>query len=328
MSTCNLSLRRSERRQAGREPMMEALEPRQLLNGYTGWIGDRVWMDDNCNGIQDYGESGVPGVTVNLLACDSTTPLETMQTDADGLYLFHVNAGDYRVQFVLPSGFAFSPINAPGSDDANDSDANVMTGITVCTQLEAGEVDRTWDAGLCAETPGDISTGTIGFWRNKNGQNLILSLNGSTQSTALGDWLASNFPKLYWRLEGATNSQVATFYKNTFEGAFNNTPGYKLVNQIMAVALAVYVTDSDLAGNAAVKYGFEVTSAGFANATWNVGDNGEPFGVPDNSDQTIWFLLQQANDHVVGGLLWGGDHTLRSMANDVFTAINEFGDRD
>ncbi len=29
-------------------------------------IGDRVWFDTNRNGIQDAGETGVPGVTVTL----------------------------------------------------------------------------------------------------------------------------------------------------------------------------------------------------------------------------------------------------------------------
>src|SRR5690606_25987911 len=30
-------------------------------------IGDRVWLDSNNNGVQDGGESGFPGITVNLL---------------------------------------------------------------------------------------------------------------------------------------------------------------------------------------------------------------------------------------------------------------------
>ena len=40
-------------------------------------------------------------------------------------------------------------------------------------------------------------TATIGFWHNKNGQALIKSLNGSSSSTQLGNWLAATFPQVY-----------------------------------------------------------------------------------------------------------------------------------
>ncbi len=33
----------------------------------TGSVGDRVWNDTNGNGVQDAGETGINGVTVQLL---------------------------------------------------------------------------------------------------------------------------------------------------------------------------------------------------------------------------------------------------------------------
>ena len=51
-----------------------------------------------------------------------------------------------------------------GTNDATDSDANTTTGRTVCTTLDSGEEDLTWDAGMyCIPASG---TGTPGYWKN------------------------------------------------------------------------------------------------------------------------------------------------------------------
>ena len=110
-------------------------------------LGDFVWNDTNANGIQDAGEPGIPGVTVELMDCKGKV-LATTTTDAKGLYLFSgLNSGDYNVHFVMPGGYVLSPMDQ-GSDDAKDSDVNSATGQTLCTTLAPGENDLTWDAGL------------------------------------------------------------------------------------------------------------------------------------------------------------------------------------
>lgn len=53
-----------------------------------GKIGDTVWRDWNGNGVQDTGEPGFSGVTVQLFAADGTTLLRTVTTDANGCYYF------------------------------------------------------------------------------------------------------------------------------------------------------------------------------------------------------------------------------------------------
>jgi hypothetical protein len=74
--------------------------------------------------------------------------LGSMATDADGKYMFcELEPGSYNVKFMLPAGYMFSPQDQ-GSDDAVDSDADTQTGMTVCTTLEPGENDMTWDAGI------------------------------------------------------------------------------------------------------------------------------------------------------------------------------------
>ncbi|WP_322494448.1 SdrD B-like domain-containing protein, partial [Chloroflexus sp.] len=128
-------------------------------------LGDRVWFDTNNNGIQDAGEPGVPGVTVELLdgsgnpidsdpATPGVQPTITV-TDGAGRYGFTgLNAGTYQVRFSgLPSGYSFTTPDQ-GANDALDSDADA-TGLTPVITLAANQTDLRWDAGLVA-TPASL----------------------------------------------------------------------------------------------------------------------------------------------------------------------------
>jgi choice-of-anchor A domain-containing protein/uncharacterized repeat protein (TIGR01451 family) len=109
-------------------------------------LGNRVWEDKNKNGIQDEAEQGVAGVTVKLFDCNENL-LSTKLTDSQGYYLFdNLEAGQYHVKFELPTGYVFTSKDA--GLDWIDSDADVITGISICTTLENGENDLTWDAGI------------------------------------------------------------------------------------------------------------------------------------------------------------------------------------
>src|SRR6185437_7887525 len=165
------------------------------------------------------------------------------------------------------------------------------------------------------------ATATIGFWNNKNGQALINSLNGGPNSTQLGNWLATNFPNLYSGFKGKTNSYIASAFSNDF-----NQTGQKLSAQILGCALAVYVTNSSLAGNVAAAYGFNVGTFGTGILTINVGSSGLAFGCPNNTTITIFQALQAANAQSLGGTLYGGNTNLSNMANTIFDAINQGGD--
>jgi choice-of-anchor A domain-containing protein/uncharacterized repeat protein (TIGR01451 family) len=132
----------------------------------NGSLGDKVWNDVNHNGIQDAGEAGISNVTVKLYSCDNVLK-STTTTDASGVYHFtNLLPGDYYVEFVLPSGYTFSPADQ-GGNDAMDSDANTTTGKSICTTLTAGETDNSWDAGMY-QTPPEL--GSIGdfVWNDTN----------------------------------------------------------------------------------------------------------------------------------------------------------------
>lgn len=116
-------------------------------------LGDFVWTDLNRNGAQDGGEPGVPNVTVRLLDCAGNV-LDSTVTDANGIYGFTgLMPGQYMVQFVNPNPavWTFSPKDAAAN--AIDSDADLVTGRTVCITLVSGQQDVSWDAGLYQSAP-------------------------------------------------------------------------------------------------------------------------------------------------------------------------------
>ena len=185
-------------------------------------------------------------------------------------------------------------------------------------------------------------TASIGFWQNKNGQALIVALNGGANSTQLGNWLATTFPNMYGaaagtsNLTGKTNTQVAAFYVNLFKRNGQTAPAGppKVDAQVLATALAVYVTNSSLAGNVASAYGFQVSVNGVGYSKFNVGTNGAAFGVANGSSVTVMDLLLALNTRTRRGLLFDTDNSgtissseqnFREMANTVFSGINDLG---
>ncbi len=81
------------------------------LNVGTGQIGDTIWLDADKDGVQDSGETPLPGIGVTLEIKFGSTwyPVATTTTDADGKYLFaNLVKGDYRVT-VNPN----SPVTSP-----------------------------------------------------------------------------------------------------------------------------------------------------------------------------------------------------------------------
>jgi len=175
-------------------------------------------------------------------------------------------------------------------------------------------------SGCVSLVAGD--TATIGYWNGPNGQALILSLNGGSSSTQLGNWLASNFPYLYGayagsdNLAGKSNYQVAAKFKQFFA-----LKGAKTKAQMLATALAVYVTNSGLAGNTAAASGFNVSAGGTGAKCYNVDGYGSSIGLQNYQNYGIMALLKQADLKKKQGCF-------SSQAfNAIFDGINRKGDR-
>ncbi|MDE9986788.1 fibrinogen-binding adhesin SdrG C-terminal domain-containing protein [Staphylococcus pseudintermedius] len=94
-------------------------------------VGNYVWHDSNQNGIQELGEEGVGGVTVEVFDTATNTKVGQAVTNADGSYLItNIPNGMYRVEFSnIPDQYKVSPSNQ-GGDDQKDSNGLSST-ITV-----------------------------------------------------------------------------------------------------------------------------------------------------------------------------------------------------
>jgi hypothetical protein len=129
----------------------------------SGSVGDRIWFDLNCDGIQSKDEQGVPGVEVCLYTCEGEL-LDCVETDINGGYLFTgIPTGSYKVCFDLPEGYDFSPKDV-GGNDGLDSDVGA-DGCTDCFIVDCG-TDLSRDAGICEKKDHGGEGCTPGFWRN------------------------------------------------------------------------------------------------------------------------------------------------------------------
>jgi hypothetical protein len=119
------------------------------------WLGDRVWLDENGNGMLDPGDAGVADVRVKLLD-ERRQVLSTATTSPTGHFSFEgLGAGEYRLQFLPPEpGLVFTSQHT-GTNSAVDSDAD-GEGLTQPVVLgEENQADSTVDAGLT--TPANLS---------------------------------------------------------------------------------------------------------------------------------------------------------------------------
>src|ERR1051326_6884475 len=149
-----------------------------IITTQAAAIGDYVWNDANHNGIQDAGETGINGATVNLVRdlngdhiieanevlATTTTADNPHVAGQHGYYEFDgLTPGlDYQVQFVMPAGYdSVSPLHVGGS--ATDSDALVSNVVV----LVPGQFNNTIDAGFY-QTAQPAALGDF-VWSDTNG---------------------------------------------------------------------------------------------------------------------------------------------------------------
>jgi hypothetical protein len=129
-------------------------------------LGNFVWDDLDADGLQDAGEPGVSGVTVQLWNSAKSQLLDTDVTNATGNYtLIAPVSGNYRIRVVLPtSADLFSP-KLQGGDVTRDSNVNpsgVDLGFTDVISIASNVISiSSLDAGLIVfKTPTPTRTPT------------------------------------------------------------------------------------------------------------------------------------------------------------------------
>ena len=150
-------------------------QDREDINfGYRGnasdGLGDFVWDDTNGNGIQNSGEPGVDGISVQLYDSTGTNLLATTTTANGGQYQFiGLTPGTYQVKFgnvANGTTYAFTAPNQ-GSDPTLDSNANPATGFSGPALVTAGSFNATVDAGLYRP----LNIGSL-VWYDVNGNGI------------------------------------------------------------------------------------------------------------------------------------------------------------
>jgi hypothetical protein len=287
-------------------------------------ISGVAFKDFNHDGEVDYGEEGVAGVVVSLSGTDvNGTPVSaSATTDGSGYYGFgNLLPGDYTVALVSGGTLGVGRLGHHG--------VFVGTG----TSGTGGEASATNNFALVPAAGAQLKKGQtagIGYWQNKNGQALILKMNGSAGCQQLGNWLAENFPNMFGCLVGKTNAEVAACYRAVFA-----TKGDKTEAHFFATALSLYVTSSILSGGTyAAAYGFMVTADGARVAVFNVGSCGAVAGLSSNTTEALMDILLALDDQASSpgpslatgvGTLFVGNQPTRSMATELLAAINEWG---
>jgi hypothetical protein len=286
-----------------------------------------VWEDFNNDGQFDFGEKGISGVTITLTGSDflgNAVNVPPQLTDSDGAYVFlNLLPGTYTLTETQPTGYL------QGIESVGTAGGSLVATDQFSVPLGLGVNGLNYNFGERPPVGGSVQhgqTATIGFWNNKNGQALIRALNGGT-GHQLGDWLAATLPHMFGAsagsndLAGKSNAYIAALFQQDFL-----LKGVKLDAQVLATALSVYVTNATLDPTAvAAPYGFTVSGDGAGTATWNVGSNGDAFGVANNTTMTVMDLLLATDAQAVDGLLYDGNITLRNEANSVYSALNQAG---
>jgi hypothetical protein len=126
-------------------------------------LGDYVWNDRNANGIQDDGETGINGATVNLWrdlngngvrdgANELLATTTTHTNGNDGYYEFKgLTPGlEYQVEFVQPTGLIGVSAANQGSSTALDSNGVKQSGQINSEKiyLNPGDFNQTIDQGF------------------------------------------------------------------------------------------------------------------------------------------------------------------------------------
>jgi hypothetical protein len=271
----------------------------QRETGEPGLSGYTVFLDQNNNGIRDRGEP-------------------TAVSDATGSYSFgQVPDGPFVARIVLPNK------NVAQTNPFDSTVHDPSTGDNMQYHFGLHGVNAAGDRQLAATLRKQLShqTAGIGFWAGKKGQALIASLNGGATDTQLSTWLTATLPNLYGAnagdhdLTGKTNADVAALFQKLVAG------GQRLDAQVLATALSVYVTDSNLAGDAATAYGFRVTGGGAGSMGFNVGAYGSAAGVANNTVVSILDILR-ATDKLSAD---GGLTKVRGPASLLYAAILQAG---
>ena len=156
-------------------------------------IGDRVWLDTNGDGIEEAGEPGIAGVTVDLYSSGGTL-LATAVTDSNGYYIFSSGSGTstgsqkYNIAGLTPNtSFTISLDNAVNYGATGP--LNGLYGLTASPALQG--TDNKINSKGVVIGPTDVSTTANTGGPGDNDHTFIFGFKPSVSISGT-DYLVSN----------------------------------------------------------------------------------------------------------------------------------------
>ncbi len=151
-------------------PDVEASDASAYTGYNPGVIGNRVWLDENGNGIPDAGEPGIANLKVELK--DGDTVVATTYTDTNGGYLFTgVPAGEYQV-VVTPTSGLQPTYNEDFAAEPSAGALDNQTAVTLAAGVQhlTADFGYNWVAPAVSTNPDANTTGAIGdrVWNDAN----------------------------------------------------------------------------------------------------------------------------------------------------------------
>ncbi len=228
-------------------------------------VGDRVWLDENADGVQDNGEPGIGGVSVYLCwatatSCNAGNALQSTITDANGGYVFaNIPTAQYQVTVdtaTLPAGLVANPTWDEDSGIVNP-DHQTTASLTI------DEEHMTADFGYSWNSPGDINNPPAGAL------------------AAIGDrvWNDANGNGRQDPAEAGLNGVTVTLYSDPDGNGVYDT----VVTTTTTDTGGHYVFDDIAAGAYVVAVDSATLPAGVNwSQTGDPDDFGQPAGAPDN----------------------------------------------
>ena len=222
-------------------------------------LGDFVWEDLDGNGLQDPLEPGLGGVVVTLFDALTNVVNVTTSSPAGGYLFSYLTTGQYFIGVSAP-GYELTAVDAGA--DADDSDADPLTGRTPPVLLAAGVIADSLDAGL-------FQRGSLGnfVWHDVNGNGLQDS--GETGLVGVAVSLYGTGGILVAATSTATDGSYV--FTNLVPGAYavemGTLPGYAFTTRDVGVDDDVDSDSDPLTG----RTGTNVLLSGVADASWDAG---------------------------------------------------------
>ncbi len=287
-----------------------------LSSPCSGTIGDFVWNDLNGNGIQDVGEPGLAGWTVNLHLASDYSLVGTTTTDANGIYHFYGRcAVPYKVEVVPQAGWVASP-SLQGNNTAIDSNPNPSPVLLPSD----GGTDNTIDFGF-------QQVGSIGIlvWNDQNGNGVADSGEPGLSSVTLTLYDASNNPIGTTTTDNNGNYNFTNLVAGTYTVCVTPSTlpvGFVETYDLDGLSTPNCATGTLSAGQNRVdfNFGYQEQNGSIGILVWNdqngngVADNGEP------GFSNVTLTLSQNNTVVATTTTNGsGNYSFTGLAAGTYT---------